>query len=251
MSNASDDAELENLTGAYALDAVSPQEREAMDAAMAASEPLRTEVTELTDTAVELGLAVAPEAPSASLRESVLAGIENVPQVARHDSHLPAEADAVAPTPSRREVRLPAEQKAAARWSRLGVVLASAAAVVALIAGGIAVSHFTNPLTVLASASDSEQVTAEIDGGGTATILWSESVAQSAVTVHGVGQLPGDFVYQLWYIGDEIRSAGTFTRDSTIVLSGALEPGDTIGITIEPAGGSAQPTSDPILAVET
>ena len=130
-------------------------------------------------------------------------------------------------------------------------MLASAAAVAALVVGGIAVTHFTNPMTVLANASDSEQVTAQVEGGGTATVMWSESVGQAAVIVHGLSQLPGDFVYQLWYMGDETRPAGTFTGDSSIVLAGAMHAGDLIGISIEPAGGSAQPTSDPILAVQT
>jgi anti-sigma-K factor RskA len=231
--------QIETLTGAYALDAVTPDERAALEEAMAGSEALRTEVVELTDTAVELGLAVPPVTPSVELRSAVLAAIATAPQ-------LPA---------PRREVRRrapgPAETRAMGRWTRVSILLTSAAAVVALIAGGIAVTHFTNPITMLSSAQDSQHVTKPVDGGGTATVLWSNSLGEAAVTVAGIGQLPRGFVYQLWYMGDEIRPAGTFAADGTVVLAGQMRAGDTIGISIEPTGGSPQPTSDPILAVET
>jgi anti-sigma-K factor RskA len=151
--------------------------------------------------------------------------------------------------PSRREARGLA--RPAKRWGRMRIVLVSAAAVVAVVAGGIAVAHFTNPMTVLVSAQDVRQVTEPVQGGGTATVTWSDSLGRSAVTVHGLGRLPEHFVYQLWYIGDEIRAAGTFTGDTSVVLPGDLRPGDQVAISIEPAGGSAQPTSDPILAVQT
>ncbi len=217
---------------------------------MADSEALRTEITELTDTAVELGLAVAPVTPRPELRASVLAAIENTPQSAPAQSAPSQSALSTGEIATRRHA-LPAEVRAASRWSRVGIVLASAAAVAALVVGGIAVTHFTNPMTVLANAEDSEQVTAQVEGGGTATVMWSESVGQAAVIVHGLSQLPADFVYQLWYMGDDIRPAGTFTGDASVVLAGAMQAGDQIGISIEPAGGSAQPTSDPILAVQT
>lgn len=222
----------ESLTGAFALDAVTPREREALAQALAGSESLRTEVTELTDTAVELGLAIPPVTPPASLRASILDAVESLPQDV-----------------SRRRSRPAAES--GGRWSRLGVVLAAAAAVLGLVAGGIAIGHFTNPMTVLANSQDMEKVTDEVDGGGIATVMWSKSMGQAAVTVEGIGPLPRDFVYQLWYMGDTVRPAGTFTEDMTMLLQGELLPGDEIGISIEPAGGSPEPTSTPILAVQT
>lgn len=238
------DDRVENLTGAYALDAVTPEERAALELAMADSEALRTEVVELTDTAVELGLAVAPVRPSAALRSSVLAAIAQAPQ----------EAPDRAPAP-RREVRRsepgPAERRAQDRWSRAAIIITSAAAVIALVIGGVAVTHYTNPLTVLASAQDVQEVTSPIEGGGTATVQWSNSLGEAAITVAGLGVLPKNLVYQLWYMGDSIRPAGTFDRDGTIVLAGQMHAGDSVGITIEPAGGSPAPTGDPILAVAT
>jgi anti-sigma-K factor RskA len=46
--------------------------------------------------------------------------------------------------------------------------------------------------------------------------------------------------------------AGTFTPSgpaSVVTLPPAAASADTIAVTVEPAGGSDQPTSDPIMAV--
>ena len=64
--------ETQASTGASALNALSDTERAELDRELAGSEHLRAEVTELTDTAVELGLSIAPVDPPASLRASIL-----------------------------------------------------------------------------------------------------------------------------------------------------------------------------------
>ena len=48
--------------------------------------------------------------------------------------------------------------------------------------------------------------------------------------------------------------AGTFDvagGETWRVLEGSFTPGTVVGITVEPAGGSPQPTTDPIVAIET
>ncbi len=55
--------------------------------------------------------------------------------------------------------------------------------------------------------------------------------------------------YQAWLIGaDGAVSAGVFVPDedgnARLILDVAFEPGSLIGVTIEPEGGSLQPTSD-------
>lgn len=57
---------------------------------------------------------------------------------------------------------------------------------------------------------------------------------------------PFDNVYQAWEIvGDTPTSLGTF--DSRVVnVTSALPAGSTFGVTLEPSGGSPQPTSTPI-----
>ena len=66
--------------------------------------------------------------------------------------------------------------------------------------------------------------------------------------------LPDDLVYQIWLIKGGVRtSVGTFTVDASgygqtvIQLVVPVGEFDAIGITVEPAGGSRDPTGDQVL----
>ncbi|MEQ1737792.1 MAG: anti-sigma factor, partial [Rhodoglobus sp.] len=163
------------LSGAYALNALSAAEREQLEAHMAGNEQTRDEVTELTDTAVVLGLAVTPEAPPASLKASIMAQVAATPQ-------LPAE------TVEPAQAAGPVERRAAARWfTRPVAALAAAAASVLLIVGGGVITNTitTNnyldaqagQLAAINAADDSQRKVITLDGGGTATLVWSQSLA--------------------------------------------------------------------------
>jgi anti-sigma-K factor RskA len=60
--------------------------------------------------------------------------------------------------------------------------------------------------------------------------------------------------YELWLIpaGGEPQPAGLFVPSGTgaveVLVEGPIEPGVTLGLTIEPAGGSSQPTGDILFA---
>ena len=57
---------------------------------------------------------------------------------------------------------------------------------------------------------------------------------------------PVDSVYQAWEIvGDTPTSLGTFD-DRVVNVTSSLPAGSTFGVTLEPSGGSPQPTSTPI-----
>ncbi len=108
------------------------------------------------------------------------------------------------------------------------------------------------------AASDFQRTTAKVPGGGSATVVWSHDVGKSAVILDGVEQAPQGKTYELWYIGSEggeIVPAGLVdsARNGvhTAVLDGKLTPGAAIGMTVEPEGGSDQPTSTPLMAVPT
>ena len=58
-----------------------------------------------------------------------------------------------------------------------------------------------------------------------------------------------DRIDELWFIeGDEFVSAGLMPDDpdQTVVLDGSAGAAAAVGITVEPDGGSEQPTNDPI-----
>lgn len=260
-----------SLTGSYALNALSPEERAALESALGDSESLRHEVTELADTAVLLGRAVAPVEPPPALKAGIMHLIASTPQLPPLREQSTGETDATAsetapPRPVAPPAPTPAERTAQARWfSKPAIALASVAAVLGLIVGGGVLvntlgesqqnNQAADQLAAINAASDSQRAVSEIEGGGTATLVWSGELATAAMIVDGLATLPDDKVYELWFIGEETgaRPAGTFTvRDdgrTLRVLDGEMHAGDAVGVTVEPRGGSETPTTEPIVAI--
>ncbi|MDR5698636.1 anti-sigma factor [Agromyces aerolatus] len=147
---------------------------------------------------------------------------------------------------------------------RLAIAISSAAAVVLLIAGVVFGVNWPGPngwgaqreLALLAEASDSQTATIEAADGGEVTLVWSEEQGLSAIRAAGLPDVGGERTYELWYIDEDGPvSAGTFDvrgdADAWRILEGEFDPGTAVGITIEPAGGSEQPTTEPIAVLQT
>jgi anti-sigma-K factor RskA len=216
-----------------------------------------------------------------------MAKLSSTPQLPREvplspvpDATAPVETpipDAIAPAetpvPDARlaSTATPAEARARARWfARPTTLVAGIAAAAALFIGGgvvgtaVSGGFGTSPVTdvsasglaEITAAEDSQRSTVPVEGGGTATLVWSNSLGRSAVLVDGLATLPDGKVYEAWYIdADGAAPAGTFTAagDGTSwhVLAGDMSAGDTIGVTVEPSGGSTTPTTDPIIVAQT
>jgi anti-sigma-K factor RskA len=266
MSSESD-KNVNDLSGAYALDAVTAEERSAVEAHLGESEEMRNEVTGMIEAASLLGRAVEPVEPSAELKTSIMALVASTPQLPQlaapvgtlqQPGNVITDSTAAATGPV-------TNRQAPLRWLRQrAVVLTAAAASLALVVGGIAIANTfsddraqiaqANELVAINAASDFAQATVEVAGGGSAKLVWSVSVGRSALIANDLSFLPSEETYQLWYIDSAgARSAGTFaaSRTSTTwrVLEGVFNEGDTVGMTVEPHGGSLQPTTDPILVV--
>jgi anti-sigma-K factor RskA len=259
----------DNLSGAYALNALSDEERDAFEIRMSESDELRTEVTELNDTALLLGRAVEPVQPSAALRSSILDLIGSTPQLPKLEAHD----DGASATPTTRAAAAAPSGEllepiplARQRWfMRPTVLLVGAAAAAGLFFSGGALlnsqpnvgnsSYVAQGMSQILAASDVQHTVSNVSTGGKATLYWSDKLQRSAVVLDGVASLPSSKTYQLWYInGSHIASAGTLDANSnnpSQVLVGDLKPGVTVGITIEPQGGSKQPTSTPIVALQS
>ncbi|OII42899.1 anti-sigma factor domain-containing protein [Plantibacter sp. MMLR14_011] len=273
-----------DLAAGNALHTLTPREQERFDRLRAEHESVREEAAEFEETVAMLDLAAPPVQPSAALKNSLMAAIQNLPQ-------LPAEAPVDAPvaevqalptavpevdetpvstpttTPPAAAATTPvvgaAERKAASRWRRsvVGMVVGAAAAV-GLIFGGVGLANTfgggsltqTVALAEINAASDVQRAKVSMDDA-TATLVWSGELGKSALLVDGLGSLPSDKVYELWYIGEGGPvSAGTFSAANGTtwrVLDGAMSAGDKVGVTVEPQGGSKQPTTDPIMVIET
>jgi len=262
------------LSGSYAIHALDPEERAEFEQHLQESdlqetEQTRNEVTELSDTAVLLGLAVAPVMPRPALKDSIMAKLGSTPQLSSVPAASSQSADAASRRPRDDAAPTPAERKARAAWFlRPVTALACAAAAVALIiGGGVIVNNFSvdsfeqaqaDQLAAITTADDAERRVSPIEGGGTATLVWSNELGTSALVVADLEPLSSDRSYQLWYIdaGDGVaRPAGVFSTAATgvgsRVLDGSMGAGDAVGLTVEPAGGSDTPTTTPIVVIES
>ena len=301
-----------DLAGAYALNALTADEAAAYERYLARSEQARIEAAELSDTAVALGLAVAPVQPSSALKANLMAQILTTPQLAPR----PAPAAPVAAAPAAPATPAPtdappaaipigsartagtaavpnaetapataagsgsagagsagsgsAAERAQRRWFQrpTGYLVAAAAAVALFVTGTFAgQAIYGDPsrefaqeqaasLAEINAASDTQRASTQTADGQEATLVWSGDLGLSAIIVDDLPALDEDQDYQLWYIGAAGPvPAGTFDSDgsgtSWRVLDGTMTAGDTVGVTVEPKGGSEQPTTDPIVAIQS
>ncbi|MGO4783298.1 anti-sigma factor domain-containing protein [Cryobacterium sp. W22_MBD10_FK3] len=297
-----------DLAGAYALHALSADEAAEYESYLARSEQARIEAAELSDTAVALGLSVAPVQPSSALKANLMAQLASTPQLAAQAPAAAAEPTQTdAPTdappavipigagPSRSAASTAATassesagpvdgateaesiapsgsaaDRAQRRWfQRPAGYLVAAAAAVALFAGGTFAGQaiYGDPtrefaqqqaasLAEINAAGDTQRASTQTSDGQDATLVWSGELGLSAIIVDDLPALGDDEDYQLWYIGTAGPvPAGTFDSDGSgpvwRVLDGTMTAGDTVGVTVEPKGGSEQPTTDPIVAIQS
>ena len=235
------------LSGAYAIDALDDIERAQFERHLAVCGDCQAEVASLRE-AGGLLAETTSTTPPASLRDRILADIETVrplpPLAPAPEPADDVETPAVAPHRRRR---------------MLGSLVAAAAVVAALGAGGIVWHPWTDGssqgpnLTAadrVKNAPDAVTVTRKVDGGE-ATIVASKSLNQFVVTTKGLPALPAGKIYEMWLQdadhGMVPVSGGLMTAaDATVVLKGDVANALAAGITVEPAGGSTVPTSDPV-----
>jgi anti-sigma-K factor RskA len=103
----------------------------------------------------------------------------------------------------------------------------------------------------LMEADDLRTSTADLPEGGSVTVLSSESEQLIRFSPHDVGDPPAGKSMQMWVIGDDgPESAGLMTDEPVTIAGREFSDGSLFGITVEPAGGSEQPTTDPIVALD-
>ena len=109
-------------------------------------------------------------------------------------------------------------------------------------------------ISALLTAEDTSQLTVPSETGGTLHVMYSRDQQSMIVQGADLPELPSDSTYQLWIIGDggdSFEDAGLITEPGqTVMAHEELPPESLIGLTVEPAGGSEQPTTDPIASSE-
>ena len=225
--------EIHALSGAYAVDALDDLERAAFERHLADCAECQAEVASLREAAAMIAETTTAEPPPA-LREQVLAGIRTV---------RPLPPEVAPPTYRRRTTRF--------------LVAAAAAAVIGV--GGVVVAQqpWEDSSQVQLSladqvlqAPDARESKLEFKDGSSATVTHSDSVGRSVIVTHDMAAPPEGKVFQLWYDqpGDGMVSAGVMPvqPDLTYVLDGDASTATAVGITVEPEGGSPEPSSEPI-----
>lgn len=257
------------LLAAYALDAVDDLERRAVERLLAGDPDARRELDEYREVVAAFTV---PEQPPTALREQVLARVAALAaapsaapsaeqEITAHGTEATDTArrdDAARPSAPARTSHRPVAHPLRRRLAALGVAAAIVTAVA--IPTTIAIQATQSQRELQAEADtiaqmladpDAQMLTADMSGGGEVSALVSAGhvlLAASGMADPGEGQ-----DYQLWEInGDSITSAGLI-RPTDGSASALLEaaPGTTLAVTLEPTGGSEQPTTEPLVAVQT
>jgi anti-sigma-K factor RskA len=243
--------DLHSLSGAYALDALEPgAERDRFTRHLSRCQSCASEVRGFREVATAMAFAAVDPStePPAELRDRVLAAVARTRQLPPEiRTHVRAR---------RTRTRMP--------WVPwLSGVVATASIVVAVLFG-FAQAHTQDELnqvraenqaiSLILSAPKAKLLTYPVTNGGEATVVLAADRHELAVVTNGLPALPPGKVYQLWLIGKPtITSAGLLppAKDgqTPAVLATGVVKGDALGLTVEPAGGSAQPTTKPILAL--
>jgi anti-sigma-K factor RskA len=254
------------LAGAYAMDAVDDADRARFAQHLAGCESCRQEVRGLREAAAALAAATAM-APRAALKEAVLeaaARTRQLPPLTRPGPQpRRGRAAAAASWLARRRGLRWLPDRAGAR--RLVLGLAGAVLAVAVALGVVSYEGIQHRLdqaqggdhTVAAvlSAPDASMLSGHVSTGGTVTVVMSHRMRTLVLTAADLHVLPPSQRYELWLIGPEgsrpagmIDGSGHQPMAGPMVVSG-LSAGDSVGMTVEPASGSPQPTSQPVLMI--
>lgn len=234
-------ADLHLLTGAYALHALDDVERAAAERHLASCGDCAHEVGEFREATAFLAARVATP-PPAELRARVLARVHETRQLPPMST-----------------------QRSLPRFSARRALAVAATAVV--VAGGSALggvawnaNQDADQARQQAAAISSvltdpgrEQRDGTISVGGSATVVAAGDRAVFAAS--DLPAPPDGRTYQLWVIGGgdpgRIRSAGLLdlSAGTTQALVEGVGAGDQIAVSVEPEGGSQQPTTTPVVAV--
>jgi anti-sigma-K factor RskA len=244
MTNNMGDDQLRELLALEAVGALTETERAELDAAIEDRPDLRAELESLRGAAATLADAVS-EPPPSQLRARVLDTIAVTPQ----EPPLPSAERPVAPVAP----VVPITAARRHRWVRWGAVAAAAAAAIIAV---LVVSPWSGDSTeqqveAVLDAPDARtiELTGELTG---LRLVHSASIGDTVLDGQAVTAPEGTDVYELWRILESAPEAVVRdfrpNDDGTVsVLMQGVDPGDDVfAVTIEPEGGSDQPTSEPI-----
>jgi len=254
--------ELEELLGAYVLDAVTPEEREVAEAHLAQCPSCIQLVNEMRATVDFLPLAVLQVAPPPQLKGRILSAVQ---AAAATSSQSTQNVDAVRPlqalpplTPVQQRPLtappppMPVRRRSAAQnWAM--PLVAAAAVLFLMLSGGLATWNISLQRQVATLQANAVTTTTYAISGtpnapaatGEAKHISGKGLDVTVVTVHGLPALQNQQVYQGWEIqGKQTKSVGLLNAQpdgtATINISGDLKGSDAVAVSVE-KGPTATP----------
>ena len=227
--------DVDELAGAYALAAL-PE-----DVLVAARDHLAScsqhpDIATLQVVAESLSRAAPEREPAPALKARIMEAIRQDPAAAARAQAAPRE---------------PPLLSWLGRWFRPRLAPYALAAALAIAIFGLL--GWNIYLQVSPGGGQQTLVRTLADGGAASgRLIYLPDEKMALVTVEGLAPLSADKTYQVWAIsGDKPASIGLFNASpsgqAAAVMEIDLSGAQVVAITIEPAGGSPQPTMQPIL----
>jgi len=232
--------DLHTLSGAYAIDALSPAEAEEFEKHLDECPACRDEVRELQSAAARMGAAEATSPPP-SLKARVLAAADQQPQL--------------------RPKVTPIDVRRSRRWVPRAAGALAAAAILAVAAlGGVnwpgdqgrdAPPVAGTEVSQVFDAPDAHIETVRTADGHRLTVATSPESGQMAIKTRTLARLKDHRVYQMWAKHNgRVTSVGIIDDLSAGKVMPIPTYGTTVAITVEPDGGSKKPTNPPIVEMD-
>ncbi len=260
--------EFEELSGAFALDAITAEERKAAEKHLTGCPKCRQLQRTLTSVVDLLPLAAPQIEPSAALKGRIFATINAQPQP---EGIMPQ----LSRTPQivREPVTMPVRQQRRMSWQQWGTPLVAAAAILMLLlAGGISGWNMLLQQQIIGLQGKNYELQGKLDKlsnavpirytmqgtsehqGATGEVLYYREQNMTMVVVHGLPALKGNKVYQGWLLhGQQPVSVGLFNVENgvaTLGFLGDVKDFDGAAVSVEPGPqGSLEKPQGPILAV--
>ncbi|HEX2370170.1 MAG TPA: anti-sigma factor [Acidimicrobiia bacterium] len=273
-----------DLAAAYALDALDAGERAEYEVHLAGCEQCRAEVAELRETAAQLAGTVSEEPPSGlrdrvltQVADTPQVSIRPTPLRPAAPAPAPAPAAALprAAPPSRAltvwlaaavvalvlgaaalgflAIRLDqrlddVSTRLAATEAQLEETEGQLASTEARLAEAESELVSAGELRAVLASNDGSVVSLTGPGDGTMRFAYSPTTGQGVLIGDGLAAVDEAQTYQAWLIDDGVpQPAGLFSpTDGEVTFAVDGDPGtaEAVAVTLEPAGGSPQPTTD-------
>ena len=227
------EADLHDLTAAYSLDALDPEDARAYEAHLARCDRCRAELAELTEAATALAFAAPTPAPPPDLRDRILR------EAGRERSNV---------VPLR------------ARWATPITAIAAVAACAA-VGLGIWAATLSGKLDRREAAlSRQDRVASIVATPGSRRVAFPQgslvvtSTGEAALLLRNLAQPGSGRTYEAWVAdGGAPRPAGLFKGGAVVAvpLEQPVGKAATVLVTREKAGGTNAPTQTPFVVVRS